>query len=312
MIAILLLAIAGCAKDAEPARPAGYWFTEPQDDDQRLEVLRRARGIDPCALVPRAELEKLGAVRSVVNDQPDSCEAGIGSAEYYKGIELDWAVVVATVQKGQKVTEKTVDGLSVMVADERDALPKEQFEKLVERNCTVTGQFPAGAALMLFVSTPLGTEPCPVGESILRTAAAEWVREPQRGTAPETARTVLTSADPCDVLPALGITVNPADRRMRTCDFTYRGGEVSVRYEYEEQDMILGDEPTTLPGSRHPVYKDVSSKGDFHFRTATVGPAINPDEPGLKYGPRYPTVSVTARNPEDAETILTQVLTLFP
>ncbi|WP_406232123.1 hypothetical protein [Nocardia sp. NBC_01009] len=106
--------------------------------------------------------------------------------------------------------------------------------------------------------------------------------------------------------------MNPVDRRMRTCDFTYRGAEISVRYEYEEQDMILGDAPEGLPGTHYKVYKDVSAKGDFHFRSAIVGPAINPDDPDLKYGPRVPAVSVTATNPEDADYILSQVLTLFP
>lgn len=315
-IAVLpLLALTACGDGGGSAQPTGLWFTAPQDDDQRLEVLHRARGIDPCALLSRAELGKLGAVRSVVNDQPDSCKAETGPAESYKGIDVSWAVVVATVQKGAKSIDKTIDGTRVSLAGDRENLSAEQFGQLVERSCTATAQFPSGAALMMFIDTPLGTEPCDLGEKLLHTAIAEWVKEPPRGTSPDSVLTVLTAADPCDVLPRLGVTVNPADRRLRTCDFTYRGDAISIAYGYEKQNSILGSRPGDQPADPidgHVIYRDTDGTNDFHFYTAVVGQAINPSAPDPTLGPSVPTVSVTGKNDEVLTDVMRQILPLLP
>ncbi|MFE6862831.1 hypothetical protein [Nocardia sp. NPDC057668] len=314
--ALPLFLLAACADDQSPTRPAGFWFTAPRNDEIRLEALDRARAVDPCALVPRAELAKIAPIRSVENDDRDSCEAELGSAEANKGIELDWAVVFATVQEGAKSAKTTIAGTDVLLAGDKNNIPEDQFAKLVQRNCTATAQFPAGAALMLFVTTPLGTEPCDLGEKVLGTAIAEFLQEPARGTSPDTAATVLdATADPCDVLPQLGVTVNAADRRMRTCDFTYKGDEISLRYEYEERDTIPGhDGPPLDLGGNYPVYRDVSGDDpdDFHFYTAVIGPEINPATADPTFGPRVPTVSVTGKNDEVLTEVLRRTLTLFP
>lgn len=308
-----LLVVAGCADSGESSTPTGFWFTAPQSDNQRLEVLHRARAIDACALIPRAELAKLGAIRTVESNQPDSCKAEMGSEEDHKGTELQWAVVVGTVQQGAKTTETTIDGTNVLLGDNRENVPEALRDKLLERKCTAMAQFPAGAVLMMFVTTPLDTDACRLAERLLHPAIAAWQQEPRHGTSPDTIRTVLTDADPCDVLPKLGATVNPTDRRMRTCDFTYRGDDVSVSYGYDDEKIIPGvnsGEQRTDLGNNHVVYRSTSDT--YHYYSAVLGPALNPANPSPTYGPTLPNVTVMGKNDEALTDVMRQVLTLFP
>ncbi|UFS95398.1 hypothetical protein [Nocardia huaxiensis] len=307
VIAILLLAAVGCAKDTEPAPPSGFWFTEPRNDDQRLEVLRRQRAVDPCALLPRAELEKYGPVRSVRHDQPNTCEVNAGSDQPGKGTGASLAVIGGTLQGSGKGVEKTVAGVPASFLADRDGVDAADFAKTVLRSCQVTSRFPAGGGLMMLISTELGTEPCPVAESLLAVALTEWMKEPPRGTAPETVRTILTNADPCAVLSRLGATVDAAHRRMQTCDFAYRGDEVTVNYDYQEERLAFDTErDELLAGARYPVYRKVLSEYTFH--TAVLGPVIDPALPDS----RIPIVSVSGANSEVVAAVMDEVLTLFP
>ncbi|MFI7525910.1 hypothetical protein [Nocardia salmonicida] len=134
--AAVMLGLTACQGDppettrvAEPAPTttlppvdASYWSTVPQTDEQRAEVSARARLIDVCALVPRAELVTLGEVRNVDNDETDSCRVELGPSDSVE--KLSWASMVVFGDaappgaSGQQLGGRTahiVDGTSYTV-----------------------------------------------------------------------------------------------------------------------------------------------------------------------------------------------------
>lgn len=88
VLAAAAVVMAGCgtAESSRAAEPPAlppvstdWWHTVPQTDEQKAEVAARSRQIDVCALVPRSELAALGRVRTVDNDQTDSCRVAFAS-----------------------------------------------------------------------------------------------------------------------------------------------------------------------------------------------------------------------------------------
>ncbi|MGV9822180.1 hypothetical protein [Nocardia xishanensis] len=173
---VVLLGVSACQDDLPitPAGSGGYWSTAPQTDDQRWEVLRKVRAIDPCALLPRAELAKIDTVSWVQVRKPDWCEARMGSTVSGKGTDLSWSLLVAPtgVTRHERARTTKIGAVTVGTVSDLDANP-DQRGQLVDRNCTASASFPSTAAIMLFVTTPLGTEPCPVAEAVLPTMIAQ-------------------------------------------------------------------------------------------------------------------------------------------
>ncbi|WP_067832792.1 hypothetical protein [Nocardia lijiangensis] len=310
---LVLLGVTACQDDlpTAPAGSSGYWSTAPQTDDQRWEVLRKVRAIDPCALVPRIELAKIDTVIWVDVREPDWCEAQMGSTESGKGTDLSWSLFVApggiTPHESGRTTK--IGAITVGTVSDLDANPDHQG-KLVQRNCTVSASFPSTAAVMLFVTTPLGTEPCPVGEAVLPTLFAQLDKEPAHGTSPDTPGTVLLGRDPCAVANDLGVTTTVTEQRGWRCSFRYRDDDIEVEYTYEQEKLVVEGEPIfTING--HPGYGDPDAT-DFASYNAIVGPVVPSPKPESFLGPNLPVVNVFGRDAAVVEEVLRRAVALFP
>ncbi|MCP2317162.1 hypothetical protein APR12_002502 [Nocardia amikacinitolerans] len=310
---VVLLSVIACQEEPPPA-PAGsggYWVTAPETDEQRWEVLRKVQAIDPCALVPRTELARIGTVNWVDVRMPSWCEARMGPTEHGKGTALSWTLSVAPngIKQSERGRTTKVGAVTVGTVSDLDSNPDLQG-KLVERNCTASASFPSTAAVMIFVTTPLGTEPCPVADAVLPTILAQLDKEPQHGTSPDTPRTALLGRDPCAVTNELGVTPVVADQRDWKCSFPYRGDTVEVRYTYDKERLIAQGEPIfTING--HPGYGDPSSD-EFHSYNAIVGPPLPSPKPESSMGPKLPVVSVFGRDEAAVEEVLRRATALFP
>ncbi|MEU2251626.1 hypothetical protein ABZ540_00445 [Nocardia xishanensis] len=307
-----LLGVSSCQDDLPPA-PAGsggYWSTALQTDDQRWELLRRVRAIDPCALVPRTELAEIGTVNWVDVRMPNWCEARMGPTETGKGTALSWSLSVATRGIPQPERGRTTKIGAVTIGTVSDIDTNPELEgKLVERNCTATASFPSTAAVMIFATTPVDTEPCPVAEAVLPTILAQLDKEPTHGASPDTPRTVLLGSDPCAVAKDLGVTPTVADQRDWKCSFPYHGDTIEVRYTYDKERLIVAGEPIfTVNG--HPGYGDPSAD-EFHSYNAIVGPPVPSSRPESSLGPKLPVVNVFGRDEAVVDEVLRRATALF-
>lgn len=313
LIAAVLLTAAACQDDRPAAvsqtGDGSFWSTVPQTDDQRLEVLRRMRAMDTCALLPRAELTEVGQVLSVGTDGLNSCKAELDSSERHKGKTVRWTMAgpAPEVQNQRGTTERLGD-VSVHVLADKDTLSAEQAGQLVQRSCSAMARFPSSAAIGLSVNTPLGVEPCPIAESLISTAVSEWKKEPRQGSAAETITTVLTGADPCAVLPKLGVGAEPAKQGVSSCTFVHRGDEIRLAYEYSAESLVTSGVPTFTVGNRT-VYRD--AQDELRFYNVAVG---QPLETGNRnpLGPRLPAISLTGKDDAALEEVVRQALALFP
>ncbi|TQM31208.1 hypothetical protein [Nocardia bhagyanarayanae] len=309
----VLLGLTSCQDDLPPtpAGSNGYWSTAPQTDEQRWELLRKLRAIDPCALVPRSELAKIETVNSVDVRRPNWCEARMGPTDPGKGTVLSWSLGVALKGIAQPERGRTthIGAVTIGTVSDLDTNPDLQG-KLVQRNCTASASFPSTAAVMMFVTTPLGTEPCPVAEAVLPTVLAQLDEEPTHGTSPDTPRTVLLGSDPCAVANDLGVPLVVTDQREWKCSFPYRGDDIEVQYTYDQERLIAEGEPIfTVNG--HPAYGDPSND-EFRSYNSIVGPPVPSSKPESFLGPKLPVVNVFGRDGAVVEEVLRRATALFP
>ncbi|MFI2320683.1 hypothetical protein [Nocardia beijingensis] len=313
LIAAVLLTAAACQDDSPAAVPqtgdGSFWSTVPRTGEQRLEVLRRMRAMDTCALLPRAELTEVGRVLSVGTDALNSCKAELDSSEHYKGKTVRWAMVgPAPEVKNERGTTERLGDVTITLLADKDTLTAEQAGQLVQRTCSATARFPSFAAIRLSVDTPLGVEPCPIAKSLITTAVSEWKKGPQQGSAAETITTVLTGADPCAVLPRLAVTADPAEQRVSSCTFAYHGDEIRLVYEYSAEPLVTAGSPAFTVGDRT-VYRDTAN--ELRFYNVAVGPPLGSGSRSL-LGPQLPAISLTGKDDTALEEVARQVLTLFP
>ncbi|MGV9613029.1 hypothetical protein [Nocardia xishanensis] len=310
---VVLLGASACQDDLPitPAGSGGYWSAAPQTEDQRWEVLRKVRAIDPCALLPRAELAKIDTVSWVQVRKPDWCEARMGSTESGKGTDLSWSLLVAPtgITQHERARTTKIGAVTVGTVSDLDANPDHRGQ-LVERNCTASASFPSTTAIMLFVTTPLGTEPCPVAEAVLPTMIAQLDKEPAQGTSPDTPRTVLLGSDPCAVARGLGVTTPVAEQREWRCSFRYRDNDIQVEYTYDREQLVVDGEPIFVING-HPGYGDPDAT-DFFSYNAIMGPVVPSTEPESFLGPNLPVVNVFGRNGAVVEEVLRHAVALFP
>lgn len=307
VVALALVAIsAGCLEEM-PASPKSdmFWSTVPETDEQRWEVLRRVRAVDPCALIPRADLSRFGSVVRVEARRPEWCSTVMEATGRTK---IDWSLLFAPngLHIGEGARATTVGAAKVTMLADVDADPSKKDE-LVERKCTATVTLPSTAAVMLFVTTPLGTEPCSVVEEVVPALLANLNRSPGQGTSPDTPKTVLHGTDPCRVARGLGATPSIEAQQVWKCIFTYRGDTVLVEYTYDQEKLFAEGEPLIVNGRR--VYrKDLD---EARASTALVGPEIFTAEPAFM-GPRFPVVTVLGKDAATVEEVVRQVASYFP
>ncbi|MFE3541569.1 peptidase [Nocardia sp. NPDC059177] len=274
-----------------------YWRTAPQTDAQRAEVATRSRLIDVCALVPRAELASIGTVRTVDNDQTDSCRVEFASPDGTTD-KLSWASMVvftdAPQQAGTTVTQLGAADLSV--------LPGDLDRSGTQQTCHATAKFPAGAAIYFQTTTPDGLDACARLEALAGNAMRQWMSTPPQGTSPDTKHTVLHGADPCAVRDRLDGATPLGAPTLKACGFNYRGVDVIVSYEHRERTLLSKNEQTVDGRTVYTVDRSL---------TAVVGPDQPPGTTGFG-GAIVPVVNVYADNTDVAAEVMRHVLPLFP
>ncbi|MFI5717926.1 hypothetical protein [Nocardia sp. NPDC051750] len=290
-----------------------YWLTESATDAERLELLRRARDVDPCALLPRENLAEFGTVLRVFNHGPSACTATLDSDEISERTQFRFFFFVRKPGVPAHVAGapvRTVDGVEMTSVRELDQLGEEYEDQLLERTCVVTAGFPSLLTFKLHSSNPLGAEPCPVGEQVMHAALATWKAEPPMGSSPDTASTVVDEVDPCGPAAALGVTA-PADRQSTwSCEFEYRGDRISLEYVYVAERYTMG--PPTFSVGTHRAYR-VDEPGDDLVRYyGRIGPPIeNADKVGYT-GPSLPTITVTGKDVAAVEDVVRRAFSLIP
>ncbi len=312
LVGVLLFGVVACQGSTGGSSDSGFWTTQhPAADNAQVES--RIRQIDVCALVPRETLNSLGAVRTVGDTNLSTCAAHLGSAEDYKGTDVQWSDVFSTKPiAAPKGTQQTVGAVTYTYQADRDGLPAAQFSQLVQRSCTATARFVSGAALMMFVDTPLGTEPCPVAERLLPDAMHAWTTEPKQGTSPATAHTVLLGADPCAIQTRLGVPATQSAHNPWECDFRYHNQDVILRYEYQQQNSLTAD-ATAIPDGSQTIYRanPAPDQDGFWGYNSPVGPAIEPQSPSDFTGPYLPNVYVSSKSDTVSQDVIRQAISQF-
>ncbi|MEV0684346.1 hypothetical protein AB0I35_10810 [Nocardia sp. NPDC050378] len=317
-----LPATVACQEDLPPRRTAAspaeaaeampaYWKTAPATDDDRVALLARLRTVDPCALISRTDLAQFGNLTEVENDDPDSCEATFGPADSDKRTRIRWSLAVAPNGFGWGESKRTeVDGISVGSLRDLDASP-EMDGQLTERTCTATAAFANTAFIPLYANTPLGTEPCPIAERALARVMGGLAGEPPHGTSPDTPRTALLGRDPCEVATVLGVTatISVRDRRLWSCQFTFRDAAVDVDYTYDSEALVVRGEPI-FEINGHKGYGDTDND-EYVSYTAVVGPAL-PSPGSTLFGPELPTIRVFGKDRAALEAVLRANTELIP
>jgi hypothetical protein len=291
----------------------GYWLTRPATDADRLELLRRVREIDPCALLPRAKLAEYGTVLRVFNHAPSSCTATLDSDELRERTQFRLSFFVrgpSVPSHEDGVPVRMVDGVEVTTVRELDQFGEEYEDQLLERTSSVTAGFGSQMTLHLHNSNPLGTEPCPIGVQVMDAALEAWKDEPPLGSSSDTAPTVIDGVDPCAPAAALGVSV-PEDRQsMWSCDFDYRGDQVSLDYGYLAETHTTGAATFTVGG--HRAYRVDEPGDDLVHYWGRVGPPIENAEKVGYMGPALPTITVMGKDARAVEEVLRQAFSLLP
>ncbi|MGW6728977.1 peptidase [Nocardia sp. NPDC055029] len=301
------IALSGCGTDqASPAAgtpttttlppvDGSFWSMVPQTDEQRAEVSARARLIDVCALVPRSELAALGEVKTVDNDQTDSCRVELTSPGATED-KVSWSSLVVfgdIPQPGATVKQLGEVTLSVLPSD---------LDLSNGKTCNATAKFRSGAAIYFQTTTPTTTDGCARLESLVDGAVRRWLTSPPQGTSPDTKRTALHGADPCAVRAHLDGTGPFGVPTLNSCGFTYRGEDVVVSYEIRGRGVLSRNEQTVDGRVVHIL--DASA-------TVVVGPELGPATSSLLGSP-VPVVNVAAESEDVAKDVLRQIFTMFP
>ncbi|WP_278263609.1 hypothetical protein [Nocardia sp. AG03] len=304
LLAATAVLVAACQSpepvDSMPS--GGFWSAAPNSDEQKIEVLRKVRAIDVCALLPRESLAELGAVSVVENVSPRQCRANMAVDGHPGGIDATWAA--GTLFSGEyelgdrPVNERALGDVRTLYAEEPSTDPA------LRGNCDAHALFVSGASLTLTVRAP--RDACATAESLLRVALVNWRAEPAQGSSPDSDRTVVDGADPCAAAPLIGVQVPVVQQGVDQCALTVDGREAVVGFDYREERGILDDIPAFTAGSRQ-VYRVESSVPSIVTLTAPVGPALAPGTTDALLGPRVPIVTVTA-DPAIAEQVMRETL----
>ncbi|WP_336081197.1 hypothetical protein [Nocardia sp. SSK8] len=303
LTAAAVLAAACQSSEAADSMPTGgFWSAAPNSDEQKLEVLRKVRAIDVCALLPRESLGEFGAVTEVENVSPQQCRANMAVDGRPGGIDATWTTSTDFSGKydmgDRPLTERALGDVRALYAEEPATDPT------LRSSCDAYALFVSGGSLILSVRAP--QDACATAESLLRIALVTWRAEPAQGSSPDSDRTVLSGADPCAAAPLIGTRV-PVDRQGTVqCAMTVDGKETIVSFDYRQEHSLLDEVPAFTVGSRQ-VYRFDSTVQSIMSLTAAVGPALAPGSSDALLGPRVPVVTVTA-DPGVAEQVMRETL----
>ncbi|WP_416566116.1 hypothetical protein [Nocardia testacea] len=291
--------------------PVGdYWLTEPATDADRLELLRRARNIDPCAVLQHEVLAELGTVLSIHNSGATGCNATVGTAgSSAQGTYQITALVNGDSDPvyGPNATVAEVDGITLMTQRDVD-ITGGQEDDFTVRSCWMHAVLPSKLTFILHTTTPAGTDPCAHGKDLLWATMSEWNREPPQGSSPDTELTVVTGADPCAVLPLLGVTTPADEQYLWACEFVYR--DITINLSYRHQAKGARPEQQIDRVGTHPIYHD--RVGDEVVYYAELGPPMANSDPSSVLGPVSPTLAVSGTDPAVVDEVLRRTLSLFP
>lgn len=276
MCALLLTLIAfgatACQSDSDAAAVDPIWSEVATTDEQNWELMRRIREVDPCALVPRSALEEHGTVREVRSGSAmiAACRATVEGAS--APLELTWTL--ARAPSGSAVDEdRRVGDVAVEILDpeSKDAAGNEV------NTCWATAQFPSMTQVLLTVKAPPAVDACAIGDALIESPIAQLPTSPPYGTSPDTARSVLTGADPCEILPEIDVTPSlpVAEYQMVHLCHAGPGLAVMIGYEYQIEREISHDEIITVDGRRVFVLRfDGSEQLGYTF---VAGPPVAGD-----------------------------------
>ncbi|MGW4633297.1 hypothetical protein [Nocardia sp. NPDC004415] len=303
LAAAAVLAAACQSSEAADSMPTGgFWSAAPNSDEQRLDVLRKVRAIDVCALLPRESLGEFGAVSEVENVSPTQCRANMAVDGHVGGIDATWtagAIFSGEYELGDRpVAERALGDVRTLYAEEPATDPT------LRSSCDAYALFVSGASLTMSVRAP--QDACATAESLLRVALVTWRAEPAQGSSPDSDRTVLSGADPCAAAPLIGVGVPVNQQDVARCTVPVDGHEALVSFDYRQEQSLLDDIPAFTAGSRQ-VYRFESAMASIDTLTAAVGPALAPGTSDKLLGPRVPVVTVTA-DPAVAEQVMRETL----
>lgn len=269
LLAITTFAVTACQDEGEAATVDRIWFDAATTDEQNWELMRRIRQVDPCALVPRTALEEHGVVREVRvgSAMIAACRAVVTDAA--TDLEISWTLARApggsAAEEDRRVGEVVVEvldpGTSDSAGDEVNA-------------CWVTAQFPSMTQILLTVKAPPAVDTCGIGNTLIDTAIAQLPTSPPYGSSPDTARSVLTGADPCEILPEIGAEPSlpvVENQLVQSCRIG-EGLAATIGYEYQDAGEIFHDEITAIGGRQVFVIRfEESEQVGYSF---VVGPPV--------------------------------------
>lgn len=311
MLCLLLACLTSCSSETTGRSPDGdgYWLIASATDAERMELLRRVRGIDPCALLPREALAESGEVRRVYNLGPSACSAEVASAMSGGTIRFDleiavrWAGVPEPDEKpGQVLEGARVTSAGSPVLDAGDGRGQ-------DRRCSVTAVFPSQATLAVNISSPADIEACPIGEQVMPAALRAWNDQPAQGISPDTVLTVVNNIDPCATATALGATVSAAEQTLWSCTFTHNGHLVSLHYAYAQK--LATAQPPAFGVGPYQVYRAEVADSGRTFFNSTIGPPMETAEPANPLGPRLPEITAIG-DAASTEVVVRRALATLP
>ncbi|MET8874572.1 hypothetical protein [Nocardia sp. NPDC004604] len=264
------------------------------------------RDTDVCALLPRAELAELGAVTAVGTDQLYGCDAKLGG-DRKTSTHVHWVVRAVDRSGLDEGTSVTIDGMAVTLLGDKDVRSPEEVASASVRTCSAYAQLPTGCSLLLSVTIPPGTEPCPAAQSLVTVALAEWKRHPRLGDSPDTMCTSVTGADPCAVLAKLPNAVRGDTAWVDRCWFQLDGDSLYVAYEHATDREFQNYLPVKFAG--HQAYRTSKDPGGRYM--IRVGPTFDPVADDYQFA-NVPAVTISGGNDAKLEKVTAAVLALFP
>ncbi|WP_159080419.1 hypothetical protein [Nocardia suismassiliense] len=300
LIAVLMVTAVACQENAaNPPEP-------PVATGPEAEMLARLRTTDICALLPRAELAKLGPVTAVGTDQLYGCRAKFGT-DRNTGTEVDWLVRAVDQTGPDQGANVTIDGMTVNLLGDNDARSPEEVASASTRTCTAYAQLPTGGSMSLMVTIPPGTEPCPAAQSLVAVALAEWKRHPRVGDSPDTVRTAVTGKDPCAVLAKLPDAIRGDSEWGDRCWFRLDGDAIYVGYGHSTDREFKNYERVEVAG-QHAYWTSNQANGSYRIH---VGQTFDPVADNSDYA-SVPAVTINGRDRATLEKVTAAVLEVLP
>lgn len=233
-LAATLVLVVGCGADPGESLSDAIELEMYPADDPEWELVAELRAADVCALIPRAEFDRIGP-GAVIGSAGShlGCVGTVGKHEVdYTSVA--WSLDSAELPRGDKGQEIELAGGAAWVVSDLDrGFTPEEIARRGVQGCTVWVELPPGGSAAVNVDAVPGADTCALASRAAATVRAGWPNRSRPGTGEGTIRTVLTEADPCAVIETLGIGRAGTSPGIAACAFRYRGERIVVRYEYD-------------------------------------------------------------------------------